>query len=65
MSQYSNKTVFWFMKTFCFSNNVNLRCIYLESGHGMDVHDALGTTVKQTIGELIDSNPDLPVYDVG
>ena len=34
LSQYRNKTIFWFMKQFSTSHFITFKCIYLESGHG-------------------------------
>ena len=63
-SQYRNKTIFRFMKTFCMTNNINMRWIVLESGYGKGIPDGIGATVKRTIKEVMNSNPDIPIYNV-
>ena len=64
MSQYRNKTIFWFMKTFGMTNNIKMRWIFLENGHGKGIPDGIGATVKRTIKEVMNSNPDIPIYNV-
>ena len=63
-SQYRNKGMFWLVKNFCKEFNITVKWIYLESGHGKGIPDDSGTTVKKAIGNLMLSNPSVPMYFV-
>ena len=64
-SQYHNKGMFWLVKNFCEEFNITVKRIYLKSGHGKGIPDDIGTTVKKAIGNLMLSNPSVPMYFVG
>ena len=64
MSQYRNKTIFWFMKDFSEKYFVTFKWIYLESGHGKGVPNGIGATVKKVIHNLVACNPKVQIYNV-
>ena len=64
VTQFRNKSIFWLMKSFAQDNNVELKWIYLEVGHGKGVADGVGATAKRGISDLMLSIPDTPIYTV-
>ena len=43
---------------------IDLKWIYLESGHGKGIPDGIGATVKKAIKDLLLFHPDDPLYNV-
>ena len=62
MSQYRNKSIFWFISKFCEDNGIAINWIYLESGHGKGIADGVGANMKRTILDLMGENPEIPMY---
>lgn len=62
LSQYRNKSIFWYIKKFAEKHKVTVRWIYLEAGHGKGIPDGLGAVMKCTICALVDMSPDIPMY---
>jgi hypothetical protein len=46
------------MRKYAIDYNINIKWIFLESGHGKGVSDAVGATIKCTFDKLIAYNPD-------
>ena len=64
LSQYRNKSIFWFMGKFAKEHSLQFNWIYLEAGHGKGVPDGIGTTGKNAIKDIVACNPDIPIYNV-
>ena len=43
---------------------IDLKWIYLESGHGKGIPDGIGATVKKVIKDLLLFHPDDPLYNI-
>ena len=63
-SQYRNRTMCWLLHSYCAENFVEIKWIWLESGHGKGIPDGIGATVKKAIKDILSFNPDNPVYTV-
>jgi len=58
VSQYRNKTTIYFMKKYATTEQVDIKWIFLESGHGKGVADAVGAAVKRKFDEVVSFDPD-------
>jgi hypothetical protein len=58
VSQYRNKTIMYLMKTFAMEHDITLKWIYLESGHGKGVADAVGAALKRKFDDAVNFDPD-------
>ncbi|CAF3423393.1 unnamed protein product [Rotaria socialis] len=58
VSQYRNKTMIFLMKKLATDRHIDIKWIFLESGHGKGVADAVGATVKRKFDETVAFNPD-------
>ncbi|XP_064114759.1 uncharacterized protein LOC135220986 [Macrobrachium nipponense] len=56
-AQYRNKGNFYLMRRFAKQNNVEMKWIYLEGGHGKGIADAVGASVKQLMCDTIAKHP--------
>ena len=56
--------MFWLALQFALEYEIELRWIYLESGHGKGIPDGIGAVVKKAIKDVISYNPDIPIYNV-
>ena len=63
-SQYRNRRMVWILHCYCKEKMIDLKWIYLESGHGRGIPDRIGATVKKAIKDLLLFHPDDPLYDV-
>ena len=54
----------WLAWQFPVECEIELRWIYVESGHGKGVADGIGAVVKKAIKDVISYNPDIPIYNV-
>ncbi|CAF1621558.1 unnamed protein product [Didymodactylos carnosus] len=64
-SQYRNKTTIYFLKRYSMSENLVMRWIFLESGHGKGVADAIGASVKRMFDDIIRFHPDETYKNAG
>ena len=62
-SQCRNKK-FWLALHFALEHEIELRWIYLESGHGKGILHGITAVVKKSIKDVISYNPDIPMYNV-
>ncbi|CAF3008769.1 unnamed protein product, partial [Rotaria sp. Silwood2] len=46
------------MKKIATGHNIDIKWIFLESGHGKGVADAIGAAIKRKFNEIIAFNPD-------
>ncbi|CAF0997371.1 unnamed protein product [Rotaria magnacalcarata] len=58
ISQYRNKTMIYLMKKLATDHHIDIKWIFLESGHGKGVVDAVGAAVKRKFDETVAFNPD-------
>lgn len=58
LSQFRNKTTIYLMKQFATKEQVDVKWIFLESGHGKGVADAVGAAVKRNFDQAISYKPD-------
>ncbi|CAF1400062.1 unnamed protein product [Didymodactylos carnosus] len=58
VSQFRNKTTISIMKKYAEEEKINLKWIFLESGHGKGVADAVGAALKRKFDETIAFDPD-------
>ncbi|CAF1455795.1 unnamed protein product [Adineta ricciae] len=58
VSQFRNKTTIYLMKQFAMKEQVDLKWIFLEAGHGKGVADAVGAALKINFDEVISYKPD-------
>lgn len=58
VSQFRNKTIFYLLKNHAMSNQMTVKWIYLESGHGKGIADAIGATVKRLMDQAVAFHPD-------
>ncbi|CAF2028493.1 unnamed protein product, partial [Rotaria magnacalcarata] len=58
VSQYRNKTTFYFLKQYAIANQITVKWIYLESGHGKGVADEVGAVIKKKMDEAVAFHPD-------
>ncbi|XP_068228638.1 uncharacterized protein [Palaemon carinicauda] len=56
-AQYRNKGNFYLMRRFAKQNNLEMKWIYLEGGHGKGIADAVGASVKQQMCNIIAKHP--------
>ena len=56
--------MFWLAWQFAVECEIELRWIYVESGHGKGVAGGIGAVVKKAIKDVISYNPDIPIYNV-
>ena len=52
------------MKTFAENNDVNIKWIFLESGHGKGIPDGIGAVTKRAISNVLMENSDKSFYTV-
>ena len=62
--QYRNRRMVWMLHCYCKEKIIDLKWIYLESGHGKGIPDGIGATVKKAIKDLLLFHPDDPLYNV-
>ncbi|CAF3986560.1 unnamed protein product [Rotaria sordida] len=58
VSQYRNKTTIYFMTKYAQKEEIGIKWVYLESGHGKGVADAVGAALKRQFDEAISFDPD-------
>ncbi|CAF1460941.1 unnamed protein product [Adineta ricciae] len=58
VSQFRNKTTFFFLKQYAVTNQTTMKWIYLEAGHGKGVADASGATIKRLMDQTVAFHPD-------
>ncbi|CAF4592708.1 unnamed protein product, partial [Didymodactylos carnosus] len=58
VSQYRNKTIMFLVAQFAKQNRVEIKWIYLESGHGKGAADGVGVVIKLAMNEAVSFNPD-------
>jgi hypothetical protein len=58
VSQFRNKTTIYLMQKFTTTHDVDFRWVFLESGHGKGVADAVGAVLKRSFDEAVSSDPD-------
>ncbi|CAF4629791.1 unnamed protein product [Didymodactylos carnosus] len=58
ISQYRNKTMFFLMKKFAVEHKIEMKWIFLESGHGKGIADAIGGALKRKFDDAINFQPD-------
>jgi hypothetical protein len=56
-SQYRNKTSIYMLNQYAIKYSVEMRWIFLESGHGKGVADAISAQMKRKMNECISFNP--------
>ena len=54
----------WILHCYCKEKMIDLKWIYLESGHGKGIPEGIGATVKKAIKDLLLFHPDDPLYNV-
>ena len=64
-SQYQNRRMVWILHCCCKEKMIDLKWIYLESGHRKGIPDGIGATVKKAIKDLPLFHPDDPLCNVG
>ena len=64
-SQYQNRRMVWILHCCCKEKMIDLKWIYLESGHGKGIPDGIGATVKKAIKDLPLVHPDDPLCNLG
>ena len=62
--QYRNRRMVWMLHCYCKEKIIDLKWIYLESGHGKGIPDGIGATVKKAIKDLLLFHPDDPLHNV-
>lgn len=58
VSQYRNKTTFYFLKQLAMNSQITVKWIYMESGHGKGIADAIGATIKRLMDQAVAFHPD-------
>jgi len=58
LSQFRNKTIFYFLKQYAITNQMTVKWIYTESGHGKGIADAVGAVIKRSMDQIIALHPD-------
>ncbi|CAF3451066.1 unnamed protein product [Rotaria socialis] len=58
VSQYRNKTMIFLMEKLAIDRHIDIKWIFLESGHGKGVADAVGAAVKHKFDVVVAVNPD-------
>ncbi|CAF1654845.1 unnamed protein product, partial [Didymodactylos carnosus] len=53
VSQYRNKTIMFLVAQFVKQNRVEIKWIYLESGHGKGAADGVGAVIKRAMNEAV------------
>ena len=48
----------YLMKQFAIKNQIKMKWIYLETGHGKGIADAIGATLKRKFDETVNFQPD-------
>ncbi len=56
-SQYRNKTTIYFLNQYATQLAITIRWIFLESGHGKGIADAISARMKRKMDECISFNP--------
>jgi hypothetical protein len=59
LSQYRNKTTIFFLKKYATSRKIEMKWIFLESGHGKGVSDGVGASLKRQMDDAIAFKPDV------
>ena len=54
----------WLVQQLAILLGITIVWIFLESGHGKGIPDGIGAVVKRAIKDLIQYNPDVPLYTV-
>ena len=62
--QYRNKCMFWLIQNFFAERKVEIKWIYLESGHGKGIPDRIGATVGKATKNILVHKPDDTIYTV-
>jgi hypothetical protein len=58
-SQYRNKTTIYFLKQYATNRKITVRWLFLGSGHGKGIADAVGSVIKRIFDDAIRLNPDI------